>query len=82
MVHRNPARMTSNFVVAVLCLALTAPPLLAQMPSLAEREAMYFRYLEPGTLIEGGSVEPHWMADGNSFWYAEGSPENTVITWL
>jgi dipeptidyl aminopeptidase/acylaminoacyl peptidase len=27
----------------------------------------------------GGSVQPHWLADGSSFWYAEGPPENTVI---
>ena len=71
--------MTPIFTVVVLCWALTAPPLLAQMPSFAEREVMYFRYLELRSLIEGGSVEPHWIADGNSFWYAEGAPENTVI---
>ena len=44
--------MTRIFPVAVLCLALTAPPLLAQVPSFAEREAMYLRYLELATLIE------------------------------
>ncbi len=76
---RSRRGVTPIFPVAVLCLALTATPLPAQMPSFAEREAMYLRYLELGTLIEGGSVEPHWMADGNSFWYAEGPPENTII---
>jgi len=29
--------------------------------------------------VKGGSIEPHWMADGSSFWYAEGAPQNTVI---
>ena len=28
---------------------------------------MYDRYLEFAQLIKGGTVEPHWMADGNSF---------------
>ncbi len=45
----------------------------------AEREAMYNRYLEFPSLIKGGSITPHWMADGSSFWYAEGTPDNTVI---
>ncbi len=40
---------------------------------------MYYRYLEFASYVKGGTVEPHWMADGNIFWYAEGAPENTVI---
>ncbi len=45
----------------------------------AEREAMYFRYLDFASYIKGGSITPNWMADGSSFWYAEGAPANTVI---
>ncbi len=45
----------------------------------AEREAMYYRYLDFASYVKGGSITPHWMADGLSFWYAEGAPENTVI---
>ncbi len=26
-----------------------------------------------------GTITPNWMLDGNSFWYAEGGPQNTVI---
>jgi len=40
---------------------------------------MYYRYLEFAKYVKGGTVEPHWMADGNSFWYAEGAPEDAVI---
>jgi dipeptidyl aminopeptidase/acylaminoacyl peptidase len=40
---------------------------------------MYRRYLDFPNYVKGGKVEPHWMDDGNSFWYAEGAPENTVI---
>jgi dipeptidyl aminopeptidase/acylaminoacyl peptidase len=40
---------------------------------------MYYRYLNLQSLVKGGSVRPHWMADGSSFWYAEGDPDNTII---
>jgi hypothetical protein len=44
-----------------------------------QSEEMYRRYLDFPRYVKGGTVEPHWMADGNSFWYAEKAPENTVI---
>src|SRR3990167_360290 len=40
---------------------------------------MYSRYLEFPSYVKGGSIQPHWMADGSSFWYAEGAPANTVV---
>lgn len=40
---------------------------------------MYYKYLGYLSLIEGGSVQAHWMVDKNSFWYAEGHPAETVI---
>lgn len=51
----------------------------AQEPKQSEREAMYRRYLEFPSYVKGGKIEPRWMADGNSFWYAEGAPDHTVI---
>ena len=51
----------------------------AQEPEQSEKETMYYRYLEFPSYVKGGSIEPHWMADGSSFWYAEGVPANTVI---
>ena len=53
--------------------------LLASMPCLCAvetaaqsdpsvREKMYRRYLEFPSYVNGGKVEPHWMADGSSFW--------------
>ncbi len=36
----------------------------AQEAKQSEREAMYRRYLEFPSLVKGGKVEPHWMADG------------------
>ena len=40
---------------------------------------MYYRYLEFASYVKGGNVDPHGMADGSSFWYAEGAPDNTII---
>ena len=70
----------------IIGLLAIAPMILAQESAhfpigleQSERQAMYYRYLEFASYVKGGSVEPHWMADGSSFWYAEGAQENTVI---
>ncbi len=67
------------FLLVLLCLAMTTPLVRAQEAEQSEREAMYSRYLEFASYVKGGKIEPHWMADGSSFWYAEGAPANTVI---
>ncbi len=67
------------FLLVLLCLAVIASPVRAQQAEQSEREAMYYRYLEFASYVKGGNVDPHWMADGSSFWYAEGAPANTVI---
>ncbi len=51
----------------VIGLVLIAPLARAQEASQSEREAMYYRYLDFPSLVKGGSLEPHWMADGSSF---------------
>ncbi len=67
------------FVSLLLWLAAIAPSAPAQEAEQSEREAMYYRYLEFSSYVKGGSIQPHWMADGSNFWYAEGAPANTVI---
>ncbi len=71
--------MGGVFVFLVMGIVVTPPLVCAQEAELSEQEAMYYRYLEFPSYVKGGSVEPHWMADGSSLWYAEGTPENTVI---
>ncbi len=39
----------------------------------------FYGYTEPQKLVRGGRITPNWMLDGASFWYADGSPGNTVI---
>jgi dipeptidyl aminopeptidase/acylaminoacyl peptidase len=61
-------------------------PVVAQPAQTVGPDEMYERYLSialngtVGTVVKGGVVMPaNWMADGRSFWFAEGAPENTVI---
>jgi Tol biopolymer transport system component len=43
------------------------------------REEIYRKAWDIPSLIKGGVLTPRWMADGHSFWFAEGAPDNTVI---
>ncbi len=45
----------------------------------SDREEMFQKYLEFPAAVKGGAIVPHWMADGNSFWFAEGAPDKTII---
>ena len=60
-------------------LVVFAPFARAQEVEQSDREAMYYRYLQFRSYVKGGNVDPHWMADGSSFWYAEGAPANTIM---
>ncbi len=66
-----------GFLVVVL--VVSGSLVRAQEAEQSEREAMYYRYMEFASYVRGGSIEPHWMADGSSFWYAEGAPASIVI---
>ena len=66
-------------MLVLLLAMMSAAIACAGEPTPSEREAMYYRYLEFASYVKGGSIEPHWMADGSSFWYAEGAPDNTII---
>ncbi|HCS46956.1 MAG TPA: hypothetical protein DIW61_01315 [Candidatus Aminicenantes bacterium] len=79
---KNP-RLAGGLIFVIL---FCGPPLLAQQAEAVGPEEMYERYLNLAlyntvpTVIKGGVIMPaNWLADGSSFWYAEGSPENTVI---
>lgn len=82
MFRPKGAMFVSLVVVLVIVVPFVSAQETKQSPAesgQAEREAMYYRYLEFSSYVKGGSIEPHWMADGSSFWYAEGAPANTVI---
>lgn len=64
-------------LVALLAVIVGGAPLAAQSDS--GRAELFDRVRELASLVEGGAVRPGWLADGASFWYAEGVPANTVI---
>ena len=68
-----------ELVVAVSVLLPVSTRLYSQEAIQVEREAMYRKYLDIASYVKGGHVEPHWMADGSSFWYTEYRPNNTII---
>ena len=74
-----PKSKGTTVVILAVTLSVIAPLTPAQEAQQSEREAMYYRYLEFPSLVKGGSIDPYWMADGSSFWYAEGAPASTVI---
>jgi dipeptidyl-peptidase-4 len=80
-------RLTPFFV-----LVLALPYCLDAQDSVdTEREQMYARYAGIGSIVSGGSLCPdaaltggggcqlNWMADGQSFWFAEGQPDETRV---
>jgi dipeptidyl aminopeptidase/acylaminoacyl peptidase len=66
-------------LLPLVALTLSMLPVRAQDTTESVRDEMYRRYLRYTSYVEGGSVEPHWLTDGNSFWYAHGTPDSTVI---
>ena len=74
-----------------LLAALAPATAIAQESLDPERDAMYARYLAIPSLVKGGTVcsdagllggapcSVNWMPDGQSFWFAEGQPDHTVI---
>ncbi|MEO6331561.1 MAG: DPP IV N-terminal domain-containing protein [Gemmatimonadaceae bacterium] len=70
--------LSAKWLVPLL-LGLAPVGLNAQGAQQSERETIYRRYFDFASYVKGGSIQPHWMADGSSFWFAEGEPINTVI---
>ncbi len=83
--------MRSRVILAAMLACLIPVTTFAQESLDPERDAMYARYMAIPTLIKGGTVCPdpgalggagcavNWMADGQSFWFADGQPDQTVI---
>ena len=70
------AKAAVAFAAGLAC-TLTAGFVQAE-PS-AQDEAVYQQYLDFHRLVSGGRVTPNWLPDGNTFWYAEGGPNDRQI---
>src|SRR5581483_6190398 len=57
---------------------VTAAALGGDTPT-ADREKMFQLYLGSAGLVRGGTVTPHWLADGHRFWYAAETADGPVI---
>ena len=44
-----------------------------------DRKKMYDRFFRFRSFVKDSSIRANWMQDGNSFWYATGDQDNTVI---
>ncbi len=66
-------------IALVFILAISLPIRSGQDNDLSDRMAIYNAYLEFPSLVKGGIIEVHWMADGHSFWFAEGMPESITF---
>ncbi|MCK5279590.1 MAG: hypothetical protein KAK04_13650, partial [Cyclobacteriaceae bacterium] len=53
--------------------------LFAQNPIQEEIDSMFYRYEKFGEYVQGGTIEPHWMKNGNSFWYVDELSDNKTI---
>ena len=62
-------------VMALGCLLLWTGAASGQS---ATQDSVYRQMLGFRSLVKGGSVAPHWMEDGRSFWYLEGGPDSSV----
>jgi dipeptidyl-peptidase-4 len=74
------------FALLVTSIIVVTPFLMAQEEEQTERDALFSRYISLvrqreafSTYFRRGMVEPHWMRDGYSFWYSDGSDKNIVI---
>ena len=63
--------------------AMAATPRLAspQTAGSSAREDMYRRYQDIAFMVRAGTVEPHWLADGASFWYADEVTTDSVVVY-
>ena len=70
----------ATFATGALLLLLFAPRLTAQPDTqAAKRNEMFFKALAGPALVRGGTVEPHWLADGRRFWFRSGVGDPTIF---
>ena len=78
-IHSSHVRVSMILLILLVFeLSGDIPPLYAEQdPSIRER--IYSQCLHFSSLVHGGTVQAHWMADGSTFWYAEGAPDEVTI---
>ena len=79
--HSNARWALSPAILPLLALTMAAGwggvAAAQQIPD--DRFARFRQHMAFGSLVKGGSVSARWLGDGQSFWYTDGAPANTVI---
>jgi len=70
---------TITLSILALILLLLSVSIRAEENKQSERRKIFAQYLRFASMVKGGTIQPHWMADGNCFWFAEGEPYSTII---
>lgn len=65
-------------LLACVTLPAHGVPPVSDTLSKAERLAVFREYLDFSSYLGGGELTPHWMSDGNRFWYADQEGGETV----
>jgi hypothetical protein len=63
----------------ITCLAFLVISAQAQDLKKPKRYEWFEKYLEFDSYVDDGWVDPHWLENGNSFWFIDGPPENMRI---
>lgn len=74
MRHHVVGAIVASFVSAAI--AIAGSP---QQECAADRTEMVRAYDDFSSRVTGGAIEPHWLEDGNSFWYAVEEPDGRAF---
>lgn len=69
------SRILQSYILIILSIIGVSAQNVVQSSNEVRQES----YLNFDSLVKGGRVRPHWMNDGNSFWFADGTPDNTIF---
>ena len=83
MPERRPALRAALSAAALSLVLAISPPRRRtsrpETPVRATRLERYRRALDFPDLVRGGTVDPHWLPDGDAFWYEATGPEGVTV---
>lgn len=71
------APANASLLVLTVLAGSSIPAAAQQIPD--DRFARFRQLMDFPALVKGGAITARWLGDGESFWYADGAPANTVI---
>ncbi len=77
--HSHPCGSSTSARIAALAVVAITTSIGHAQSTPGHRDSVYRRMLDLPSLIKGGVIQPRWMADSNSFWYADSTPDRTIL---